>query len=266
MRRRSNTKRCVLRFTPRLAPFLVLSALLAFDCLPRRAYAQDRIWSFTASAGYAFLSLDEVDDDNSADVQGYNRMGVPVSAFESVKRSPFFAARARYRLSREFAFSLTGFYNTKKVSTSYSSPAAALSLTRSVGSTDISLGIDYIPPSQLYFLEWYVRLDATLVLARAAAEARGTQTVKVDGVPTIVLTDETRATYKKSKLGVGVCIGADVPLSRSVFLHIEGGYRLARVGALDGDITQLGEQFTEKSTIEFNYSGFLLSAGVGFTL
>lgn len=266
MRRRFNTRLCASRLTPGRALLTALFLFLTSDSLARRACAQDQGWSLTASAGYALLSLDEIDRDNNADVQGWNRLGVPVDAFESVRPSPFFAIGVRYRPSREFAFSLTGFYNTKKVSTSYSSPATTLSMTRSVGSTDISLGIAYIPPAQLYFLKWYIQVDATLVLARAAAEAYATQLVKIDGVPAIAPTVETSARYKKSRLGVGLSVGADVPLSRLVFLRFEGRYRFAQFGTLDADVTRFGDRFTETSTIEFNYSGFLLGAGIGFTL
>ncbi len=266
MKRLSNALACASRLIPWRALLWSTLIVAAVSITPVHLNAQDRGWSLTGSVGYALLSLDRVDDDNSSDVKGWNRLGIRVGTFASVKRSPVFSGRVRYRLSREFALSLTALYNSKKVTASYAGPDATLSLIRSVGSSDVSLGIAYFPSAQLYVLEWYLQVDMALTFARATAEAHGTQTVKIDGVPTSIPTVETSATFKKSKISLGVFLGADIPIVPSVFFRFEGGYRFAQLGKLDGDVTRFGEHTTETTSIEFNYSGFLVCAGIGITL
>jgi hypothetical protein len=104
-----------------------------------------------------------------------------------------------------------------------------------------------------------------LTLARATAEAHGTEVGKIDGVPYPITTVETAATYRKSKLSLEASLGADVYILRPFFLRIEGGYRFAPMGKMEGDVVRFGQHTSETSSIEFDYSGILLTAGVGIT-
>jgi len=262
----SNIHACASRLSPRRTLVWLTVIALAFGTRPGHLNAQDRSWSISGSVGYARLSLDDVDGDNSADAEGWNRQGIPVGAFASMKWSPVFSGRVQYRLNREFAFSLTALYNSKRVTASYNSPEASLSLIRTVGSSGVSLGIAHFPSAQPYFLQWYLQVDMALTFARATAEAYGTRTVKVGGEPTLIPLAETSGTYKKSKVTVGIFLGADVPIVRPMFFRFEAGYRVAQFGKLGGDVTRFGEHTTETTTVEFDYSGFLLTAGVGMAL
>jgi hypothetical protein len=71
---------------------------------------------------------------------------------------------------------------------------------------------------------------------------------------------------KKAKTSAAFFVGADVPLFLRVFLKGEAGYRVAQVGELDSDITRFGVQSDGSSTTLFNFSGFVVSVGVGIEL
>jgi hypothetical protein len=226
-------------------------------------FGQDRSISIVGSAGYGFLGLEAVDEKNASDVVGWANLGIPVNDFASVKQSPFFSGRMTYRYSRDFAVSLYASYFSESVTSSYEGADATLHLDRSVAATDLSLGISYYPALQPYVLEWYVRVNLGVLLARASARALGEAATKPGGVIVMVPLVDSEGKYTKAKTSAGFFVGADVPLSRQLFLTGEAGYRVAHVGQLDGDITRSGVQSTETSSTAFDYSGILFSVGVG---
>jgi len=233
---------------------------------PHTLHAQYRKWSVGAAVGYNLLNLDAVDEKNRADVEGRNEQGYLLGQLGSVKRSPFYSAGVSYRYDREFGFSLSASYWSKTVSSSYSGPNVGMQLERGVGSTDLVFGVSYYPPARPYFLDWYIQTNLGVAFARASTKTVGTQMVKDGSVLIPVTVIDTDAKYEKSKLTVGVLVGADVPLAGRFSLKAEAGYRFAQVGTMDGDVTQLGLHSVQTSTIEFDYSGFQVSAGVRLQL
>jgi hypothetical protein len=141
-----------------------------------------------------------------------------------------------------------------------------LQLERSVGATDLSLGVAYYPAVQPYFFQWYLQVNLGVILARATAKAVGTQAAKPAGDIVMVPLVDSEGKYKKTKASAAFFVGADMPLFLRVFLKGEAGYRVAQVGELDGDITRFGVQSNESSTTLFDFSGFVVSVGVGIEL
>jgi len=229
-------------------------------------HSQYRKWSIAASIGYNRLNLDAVDEKNQADVDGWGNQGIPVGKFASVQRSPFYSAGVRYRYDREVAISLTASYWSKTVSSSYNGPDAALQLDRGVGSTDVVLGIAYYPTARPYFLEWYIQTSLGLVMAHATARAVGSRMQKDGPVLTPVLFVDTDGTSAKSRISAGLSMGADIRLFGGFSLTLAAGYRVAQLGVLESDITRFGQHSKEPTTIEFDYSGVLVSAGLLFEL
>jgi hypothetical protein len=74
---------------------------------------------------------------------------------------------------------------------------------------------------------------------------------------------DSEGKYRKTKPCASFSIGADIPLYLGTFLKGEAGYRFAQVGQLDGDITLSGVHSSETSTTSFDFSGFVISAGIG---
>ena len=240
--------------------------LLTISAVQQSTLGQDRTFSITGSVGYSLLSLGAVDAKNASDVVGWSNLGIPVSNFGSVKQSPFFSGRISYRYTRDFSVSIYGSYFSRAVSSSYDGSDAVLQLERSVGATDLSLGIAYFPAAQPYLFQWYLQVNLGVILARGTAKAVGSQAAKPADVVVMVPLVDTEGKYKKAKTSAAFCVGADMPLFQRVFLKGEAGYRVAQVGELDGDITRFGVQSNETSTTSFNFSGFVVSVGVGITL
>jgi hypothetical protein len=258
---RSDTNR---RAARRCSIWIML--LLGVACSPQMLHSQYQKWSIAASIGYNRLNLDAVDEKNQSDVEGWINQGIPVGRFASVKRSPFYSAGVSYRYDREIAISLTASHWSKTVSSSYDGPDAALQLDRGVGSTDVVLGIAYYPPTHPYFFEWYIQTSLGLAMAHASARAIGSSMQKIGSVLTPVRFVDTDGTSAKSKISVGLSMGANIRLFGGFSLTMAAGYRLAQLGILEGDVTRFGQHSNEPTTIEFDYSGVLVSAGLLFEL
>lgn len=237
---------------------------LGIVSISQTLFGQSRKWSAGGSVGYAMLNLGAVDGKNQSDTEGWGRLGFPIGPFASIQRPIFYSASVSYRYNREFAVSLMGSYWWKIVYSSYNSLGAMLQLDRGVGSADIVAGIAYYPAAQPYFLQWYAQVNFGLAIARATAKAVGSRTIKVGGVPTSEPVVDTDGIFKKTRTTAGLALGTDVPLLHNIFLKAEAGYRFAQLGQLEGEATHFGEHSTETTTIEFDYSGILLSAGVQF--
>ena len=258
MRRKSPLGRSLLR---------IFAALFLIICtIQQPAPGQDRTFSITGSAGYSLLSLGAVDDKNASDVMGWGNLGIPVSGFASVKQSPFFSGCLTYCFSREIAFSIYASSSSKSVSSSYDGPDAILHLDRSVGATDLSLGVAYYPAIQPYFLQWYLQVNLGVILAHASTKAFGTQNTKPTDVGFVSPLVDSEGKYTKTKPCAAFSVGADMPLYLGIFIKGEAGYRSAQVGELNGDITQFGVHSNETSTTFFDFSGFIVSLGVGIKL
>jgi hypothetical protein len=240
--------------------------LLTIGVIHQSSLSQERTFSITGSAGYSVLGLSAVDEKNASDVTGWGALGIPVSNFASVKQSPFVSGRMSYRFSRELGFSVYGSYFSKSVSSSYEGTDAMLHLDRTVGATDLSLGVAYYPASQPYFLQWYLQVNLGVIMARASTKAFGTQNTKPTDVGFTSPLVDSQGEYKKTKPIATFIIGADIPLLAGIFLRGEAGYRSAQVGQLDGDISQSGVHSNEISTTSFDFSAFVVSLGVGITL
>lgn len=224
--------------------------------------AQVHRWSITGAAGAALLSLGTVDDDNAADAAGWAKQGVPVSSFPSVKVSTLYAGQISYRYDRDLSLALKLSHHTKKVTSFYRGANAELDLERGVSSTDVVFALSYYPAWRPYFLEWYAQAGFGLTFARASAKASGITYVKIAGVPTPEPSVDTDARFAKTRMSVAAGLGMDIPLLSGVALKTEAMYRFAQVGTMEGDVTRFGVTASEPTTIEFNYSGFLLTAGI----
>lgn len=246
---------------PALARFSFAVGAMVILCTST-LIAQSHPWSITGSAGTSILNLGAVDDDNAADAEGWARQGYTVSRFPSVKQALLYSARLSYRHDREFAVSMIALYSSKTVRASYHSYDGDLDLSRGIGSTDIILGIAYYPAAQLYFLEWYFQATFGLTFASATANATGVRYVKIAGVPTPQPLIETVATFSRTKTSVGAGAGMDIPILQRVAIKAEALYRVAQVGAMSGTVSRFGEQSDETTTIDFDYSGFLITAGI----
>jgi hypothetical protein len=240
--------------------------VLAIGAVQQPTLAQDRTFSITGSAGYGVLSLGAVDEKHASDVVGWTNLGIPINDFASVKPSPFFSGRMTYRYSRDFSVSLYGSYFSKTVYSSYDGSDAVLQLERSVGGTDLSLGIAYYPTAQPYLFQWYLQANFGIFMARVTAKTVGTQATKPAGFIIMVPLVDTDARYKKTKTYAAFFVGADVPLFQQVFLKGEVGYRVAQMGELDGEITRFGVQTNQPSVTVFNFSGLVASLGIGIEL
>lgn len=243
-----------------LVSFILLTVAACFS------HAQERTFSFSLSAGYARLSLDQVDEDNQRDVEGWNRQGLPVGSFPSMKNAFMLSLKGVYRYERDVAFSLSVSDGSREVSTTYNTPEQTFTLVRSVGFTDFTFGVLYHVPIYYDVVEGYAGADVGLMRARANAEAYGTKTIKIVDSTQTVVTADTKGTYKASKTMVNVTLGTTVRVFEPMFLRAEAQYKVGKVGKMDGHVTRMGSEGEETTSIEFDFSGFFFTLGIGVRL
>jgi hypothetical protein len=227
--------------------------------------AQEQIWSISFGGGIKVLQMKAVNDDNQSDVEGFNAAGIPIGPFPKLSTAPSLSGKVVYRFDREIGAMATVHYFSKEIETRFDNPDEYLHLVRSVSSTDLLGALVYYPRFQFETIEWYVELQLGLTLARAAARALGERNTKIDGQANVVKTFDSDATYAKSKLAVGLALGATLPLTHRVFVRGDASYKFAKVGTMEGTIRRFDTTIQQESTIEFDYSNLLFSLGIGMS-
>ncbi len=227
--------------------------------------AQEETWSVSFGGGINVLQMRSVNDDNQRDVEGFNATGIPIGPFPKLSTAPFLSGKVGYRFDPGIGAMLTVNYFSKEIETRFDNPDEYLHLIRSVSSTDFLGALVYYPRLQLEMIEWSVELQLGFTLARATARALGERNNKVDGQPNFVKTFDSDATYAKSKLAVGLALGATLPLTHRLFVRGDASYKFAKVGTMEGNIRRFDTTIQQESTIEFDYSNLAFSLGIGMS-
>lgn len=239
--------------------FSFLLALLALQI----SSAQEHTFLFSVSAGLARMSLDQVDEDNQRDVEGWNLQGVPIGSFPSMKNAFMLSLKGSYRYDRDIALLFSISDASQEVSTSYNTSDQTLELIRSVGFTDATFGVLYHFPLYYDIAESYAGAEIGVMWARARAKAYGTRTRKIADSTETVPTVDTKGTYKANKTIVNALAGMTVQVFEPLFLSAELKYKVGKVGKMDGHVTRIGDERDETTSIEFDYSGLLVTLGLG---
>lgn len=246
---------------------LIRSTVFVLTLTPPLAlFAQEETFSVNISAGFARLQLDQVDDDNQRDVEGWNRQGVFIGPFPSIKNAFLLSVKGVYRYDREVAFSFSISNGSREVSTSYTTSEQTLTLIRSVGFTDVTVGVLYHFSLYSGRAESYIGGEAGLMNARAEAEAYGAKTTKIVDSTQTIITADTKGKYSAGKTMASVIVGATARVVEPLFLRAEAQYKVGNVGRMNGRVTRIGSEREETTSIEFNYSGFLFTLGIGIRL
>jgi hypothetical protein len=225
--------------------------------------AQEGTWSVSASVGYARLGLSQVEDDNGRDVEFWRAQGFSIPPLASLKNGLEFAMKAVYRYDRDFALTVAVSTLGKRVSSSSATTDEQMNIRRSVGYTDVMVGLMYHMPVLLVVIDPYFGAEAGILLATAEASTFGTRTLDLaQGRQTVVVVD-SRGSYRGSKTIVSALAGTTVRFFSALIARAEFKYRVAPMGKLRGDVTRSGQTTEEATSIEFDLSGFVVSFGIG---
>ena len=242
--------------------FRILIFFLFALSFPLRA--QEGTWSLTGSAGVVVLTLKDVEGDNRRDVELWNLVEkIPIGDFQPLDYALGFAVSGSYRFDRDIAltFGVTNF--RKEVATSYQGSEASLQMRRAVGTTDFKLGLAYYLPRTFQDVESYFLVELGSMMTRATADAFGTRTDKAADSTITIITYNSQGVYEKSKLVVTAGFGASSRLFSNVFMKLEGFYKFAKIGKIDGTLTQFGAPVPHTTSIDFDYSSFFFTLGFG---
>lgn len=230
--------------------------------------AQEGMWTLSAGGGYALINLSAVKSDMERDVRIYNEAGFGLPPFPSPGPGTAFTATATYRFDREYSVALNAYHDTRTVQSSWSDPEDALSLKRRLKATVVSAGILYHFPTEMDS-DLFAEVELGILFARATSYALWTHTEKFSDSTLTYVTetiDDTRGVFEKSKLIVSAAMGGSVRVFGPFFLRGTVLYRLGQIGTIDGVITKFGQTADQTTSVDFNFSGFLLLATVGIEL
>lgn len=232
------------------------------------SFAQEGTWSFSGSVGYSYRSLSDVNNDLRRDVDGYNSVGHRLPGFPSISPAFVFTGKIGYRFERDFSGSVSVLHGSRNVRTSYKNVEHSLSLERTVGSTTAMFGIaQHFPagPSADVFIE----VQLGMLFARATSSIDWVRTYKLTDSSLTYVTevqDDTRGTFKKSKLVVAAAFGGTLTPVSPFILRGEVTYRFAKIGKIDGTIMKFGQTQDQTTSIDFDFSGFTFTVGLGIEL
>jgi hypothetical protein len=225
--------------------------------------AQDDSFVVTALGGYSYLGLEQVDEDNEADVLGYQELGYDVSVMESLKHMIVYGGKVTYFYQRDNFVSLMVLVGNKEVSTSGDDGQLALTLRRSVGFTDVFAGFGFHVAQLSPEGNLYGELQIGMLFGRAGSYAYETETVKVGNTSVTTVLDDSEGSFSKSKLAVAAGLIGSTPLFGPVVGSLELRYQVGNVGKMDGTLTTFGVSQPRTTSIDFNFSGLLATAGIG---
>ena len=240
---------------------------LVLAMLPSMLPAQEGTWTVSAGGGYAYIFLDAVKGDMDRDVRGYNNAGLLLPPFPSPSSTLALEGKATYRFDREFSWSFTLNSSSRTVGTSWEDGTYALSLERTLSSVTAMLGLGYHLPTG-YDQDVYLEVQLGYLFAKATSSADWTKSTKVADSTGMYVTvmetlDDTRAKFTKSKLIVAAALGGTLRISGPLFIRGEALYRFGQIGTIDGTKTQFGQSVPQTTSIEFDFSGIFLTAGLG---
>ncbi len=247
----------MIRHFSTILPFFIIAS-----AFPLRA--QEGTWSVSASTGIVVLTLKDVEGDNRRDVElWYLNENIPIGNFQPLDYALGFAASGSYRFDRDIAltFGVTTF--RKEVATSYHGSEASLEMRRVVGTTDFKFGLAYYLPRSFQDIESYFLVELGSMRTRATADAFGTRTEKNADSTITLITYDSQGVYEKTKLVVTAGFGATSRLFSNVFMKLEGIYKFAKIGKIDGTLTSFGAPVPHTTSIDFDYSSFFISLGFG---
>ncbi len=230
-------------------------------------HAQEGTWTLSGSTGVVILTLKDVEGDNRRDVELWNLLEkIPIGNFQPLDYALGFAVSGSYRFDRDIAltFGVTTF--RKEVATSYHGSEASLEMRRVVGTTDFKLGLAYYLPRTFQDIESYFLVELGSMRSRATADAFGTRTGKNADSTITLITYNSQGVYEKSKLVVTTGFGATSRIFSNVFLKLEGIYKFAKIGKIDGELVQFGTPVPHTTSIDFDYSCFFITLGFGMEL
>jgi hypothetical protein len=242
--------------------YIFLFSVFLVSTLPIITFAQESPFTFSVSGGWVYMSLDQVDEDNQRDIEGWRVQGIPIEDFGSLKTALQFGAKGTYRFERDIVLSLSFTHAEREVRAEYLSYDATLELDRSVGFTDVLAGLGFYYPITPLHAEAYAGGEVGMMYARADAKAYGTQQKTSDTTQIDIVLD-SEGHYKKNKLVLNAVAGMNFHVFEPLFLQVEAKYKFGKVGKLEGDVRRFNDTAVQETTIEFDYSGLFLSLGIG---
>ena len=212
--------------------------------------------------GYVKLAMGDVEQVNKSNILSWRELDLPMPLFQSIRPTIFATGMVGYEFMYGSSIILSFTRHSREVESIYAGPLANLSLYRSLGTSDVMLGLRTGLLRPLGLIDISVELNVGSAEAWAAAEATGATLLVFEGDTTTVRFAETSAEYSLSKTFTAAGIIASMPIIDPLVLKVAVRYKSGPIGFLDGTLISFGETSDITTLTEFDYSGFYISAGL----
>ncbi len=219
---------------------------------------------FSVSGGISSPALRAVNETLDKTIRDWNQnLQIPIGPIDHFSVAPAFGFRATYSYDRDMSVSISASYSRQTVNAAYSDAVAHLDLDRSVQTTAVMAGLAYCFPPLLYDMEVSLGVDVGLLFARAEAVSYYSREEKSGETTVTVVYYDSEAIYKKTKLITDATAILTWRVFQPFFLKTEASYRFGNVGKMDGEVRRLQGAIQEQTLTDFNFSGFIVTVGIG---
>ncbi len=220
--------------------------------------------SIGVSAGYGSLSMDKVNKDMNDVQKLFSDEGAVTSSPDEISGGIFYEGNVKYSINN-VNLGISGDYISSSGSFAFADNSVSFNQNYDVSTIEVLLLGELFIPIQNSSFQPFIQLAGGIGFA--TAERTIEIAVYEDPNFNVSAKNSVDGNYfsGRIKAGVGYII-------QNIIIEIAGGYRIANAEELKGDYTVNGttlenttvNNITNNVVIEFDYSGFIVTAGISY--
>ena len=232
--------------------FILLASSLAFS------------QSIGVSAGYGSLNMDKVNKEMNDVQKLFTDEGAVTSSPDEISGGIFYEGNVKYSINN-VNLGISGDYISSSGSFAFADNSVSFNQNYDVSTIEVLLLGELLIPIENSSFQPFIQLAGGI----GFATAERTIDIAVYEDPNFNVSAKNSVDGNhfsgRIKAGVGYIL-------QNIIIEIAGGYRIANAGELKGDYTVNGttlenttvNNITNNVVIEFDYSGFIVTAGISY--
>jgi len=236
-----------------------LIALMFILLVSSMAFSQ----SIGISAGYGSLNMNNVNKDMEDFQKLFEDQGAVTSSPEEISGGIFYEGNIKYSINN-VNLGILGDYISSSGSFGYADNSGSFNQNYDVSTIEVLLLGELLIPIENSSFQPFIQLAGGIGFA--TAERTIDVAVYEDPSYNVSAKNSVDGNYFSGRIKAGVGY-----VLQNIIIEIAGGYRIANAGELKGDYT-VNETTLQNTTvndirnvaIEFDYSGFIVTAGISY--
>jgi len=231
--------------------FILLASSLAFS------------QSIGVSAGYGSLNMDKVNKEMNDVQKLFTDEGAVTSSPDEISGGIFYEGNVKYSINN-VNLGISGDYISSSGSFAFADNSGSFNQNYDVSTIEVLLLGELLIPIENSSFQPFIQLAGGIGFA--TAERTIDVAVYEDPSYNVSAKNSVDGNYFSGRIKAGVGY-----VLQNIIIEIAGGYRIANAGELKGDYT-VNETTLQNTTvndirnvaIEFDYSGFIVTAGISY--